>query len=161
MCRGAAPAAPRGAAAVPPLPDRRRCSAPPLRRCPRRRAARLGWRPGLRPHLRAGPSRRPRPRRAAPISNAGAPPFIQCFIGGNSHPTIPYRFKDDRRIGHASADTQRDWGNCSRLYEVRIWMWRNGRGRPRMVSIAKAESIRAERRSENRVRAAETRKHSS
>jgi hypothetical protein len=31
----------------------------------------------------------------------------ECFIGGNSHPTIPYRFMDDRRIGHASADTQR------------------------------------------------------
>jgi hypothetical protein len=32
-------------------------------------------------------------------------PLIPCFIGGNSHPTIPYRFKDDQRIGHGSADT--------------------------------------------------------
>ncbi len=91
-------------------------------------------------------------------------PLIPCFIGGNSHPTIPYRFKDDRRIGHASADTrQRDRGNGSRLYEVNIWMWRYGRGRPRMVSImiAEAERIRAERLSESRTRAAEMRKHCS
>ncbi len=79
----------------------------------------------------------------------GSAPLIPCFIGGNSHPTIPYRFKGDRRIGHASADTQRDRGNSSRLYEVNIWMWRygRGRGRPWMVSImiAEAERIRAER----------------
>jgi hypothetical protein len=37
--------------------------------------------------------------------------LIPCFIGGYSHPTIPYRFKDDQRIGHASADTQPDRGN--------------------------------------------------
>ena len=97
-----------------------------------------------------------------PVTNVlGRAPLIPCFIGGNSHPTIPYRFKDDRRIGHASADTQRDRGNGSRLYEVNIWMWRYGRGRPRMVSIAEAERIRAERVSESRTRAAETRKRRS
>ncbi len=40
-------------------------------------------------------------------------------------------------------------------------MWRYGRGRPRMVSIAKAERIRRERISESRTRAAETRKRCS
>jgi hypothetical protein len=69
--------------------------------------------------------------------------LIPCFIGDNTHPTISYRFKDDRRIGHASADTQRDRGNSSRLYEVNIWMWRYGRGRPQMASIDEAERIRA------------------
>jgi hypothetical protein len=63
------------------------------------------------------------------------------------------------------ADTQQDRGNGSRLYEVNIWMWRYGRGRPRMVSIAEAERIRpiirAERLSESRTRAAETRKRRS
>jgi hypothetical protein len=59
-----------------------------------------------------------------PVANVlGRAPLISCFIGANSHPTIPYRFKDDRRIGHASADTQRDRGNCSRLYEVKICIW--------------------------------------
>jgi hypothetical protein len=94
-----------------------------------------------------------------PVANVLVPPpLIPCFIYGNSHPTIPYRFKDDRRIGHFSADTQRDRDNGSRLYgvyEVNIWMWRYGRGRPRMVSIVEAERIRAERISESRSRAAE------
>ena len=88
-------------------------------------------------------------------------PLIPCYIGGNRYPTIPYRFKDDQRLGDASADTQRDKGNGSRLYEVNIWMWRYGRGRSRMVSIAEAERIRSERVSESRLRAAETRKRRS
>jgi hypothetical protein len=46
-------------------------------------------------------------------------------------------------IGNTSADTQLDRGNGSRLYEVNIWMWRYCRGRPRMMSIAEAERIRA------------------
>ena len=54
----------------------------------------------------------------------GRAPLIPCFLGCNRHPTIPHSFKDDRRLGHASADTQRDRGNGSRLYEVHIWMWR-------------------------------------
>jgi hypothetical protein len=94
-----------------------------------------------------------------PVANLnvlGRIPLIQCFIGGNSHPTIPYRFKDDRHIGHASTNTQRDRGNGSRLYEVEIWMWRS-----RMESIAEEERIRAERLSESRTRAAETRKRHS
>jgi hypothetical protein len=91
----------------------------------------------------------------------GRAPLIPCFIGGNSHPTITHSFKDDARLGSASDDTQRDRGNGSRLYEVNIWMWRYGRGRPRMVSIAEAERIRSERVSESRIRAAETRKRRS
>jgi hypothetical protein len=97
-----------------------------------------------------------------PVTNVlGRAPLIPCFVGGNSHPTIPHSFKDDQRLGSASADTQRDRGNGSRLYEVNIWMWRYGRGRPRMVSIAEAERIRSERVSESRIRAAETRKRRS
>ena len=97
-----------------------------------------------------------------PVTNVlGRAPLIPCFIGGSSHPTIRYRFKDDRRIGDGSANTQRDRGNSSRLYEVNIWMWRYGRGRSRMVSIAEAERIRAEWLSESRTRAAETRKRRS
>ena len=97
-----------------------------------------------------------------PAANVlGRAPLIPCFIGGNRYPTIPHSFKDDRRLGDASADTQRDRGNGSRLYEVNIWMWRYGRGRSRMVSIAEAERIRSERVSESRLRAAETRKRRS
>ena len=97
-----------------------------------------------------------------PVTNVlGRAPRIPCFVGGNSHPIIPHSFKDDQRLESASADMQRDRGNSSRLYEVNIWTRRYGRGRPRMVSIAKAERIRAERLSESRTRAAETRKRRS
>ncbi len=98
-----------------------------------------------------------------PVANVlGRAPLIPCFICCNSHPTIPHSFKNDQRLG-SSADTQRDRGNGSRpgLYEVKIWMWRYGRGRPRMVSIAEAERIGRERISENRTSAAETRKRRS
>jgi hypothetical protein len=66
-----------------------------------------------------------------PVANVmGRAPLSPCFIGGNSHPTMPHRFKDDQRIRHASNDIQLDRGNGSRLYEVNIWMWRYGRGAP-------------------------------
>ena len=43
-----------------------------------------------------------------PVTNVlGRAPLIPCFIGGNSHPTIPHSFKDDQRLGSASADTAR------------------------------------------------------
>ena len=78
-----------------------------------------------------------------PVANVlGRAPLILCFIGSNSHPTIPHSFKDNWGLGSASADTQRDRGNGSRLYEVNIWMWCYGRDHPRMVSIAEAERIR-------------------
>jgi hypothetical protein len=56
--------------------------------------------------------------------------MLALMLKHNSHPTIPYRLKDDQRIGHASTDTQRDRGNGSRLYEVNIWMWLYGRAAP-------------------------------
>ncbi len=94
-----------------------------------------------------------------PMTNVlGQAPLIPFFVGGNIHPTIPHSFKDDQRLGSASADTQRDRGNSSRLYEVNIWTWRYGRRRPRMESMAEAERIRSECVSESRIRAAETRK---
>jgi hypothetical protein len=94
-----------------------------------------------------------------PMANVlGRAPLIPCFIGGNRHPTIPHRFKDDLRLGDASADKQRDRGNGSRISEVNIWVRRYGRGRPRMVLIAEAERIRSEHLRDSRLRAEETRK---
>ena len=95
-----------------------------------------------------------------PVANVlGRAPLIPCFI--SRYPTIPHRFKDDRRLGDASADTQRDRGNGSSLYEVNIWMWRYDRGRSRMVYITEAERIRSKCLSESRLRAAGTRKRGS
>jgi hypothetical protein len=44
-----------------------------------------------------------------PAANVlGRPPLIPCFIDGNAHPTIPFKFKDSRLLGTVSADTQKD-----------------------------------------------------
>jgi hypothetical protein len=48
----------------------------------------------------------------------GRAPLIPCFIDSKTHPTIPFKFKDIRLLGSASADTQKDRWNDSRLYEV-------------------------------------------
>ncbi len=78
-----------------------------------------------------------------PVANVlGGAPVIPCFIVSNTHPTIPYRFKNSRILGSASADTQPDRGNGSRLNEVNLWLWRYGRGQPRTMSINEAEAAR-------------------
>ena len=96
-----------------------------------------------------------------PVANVlGRAPLIPCFIDGNTHPTIPYKFKNSRILGSASADTQPDRGNGSRLYEVNLWLWRYGRGQPRTMFIDEAEAARQDRISEARRRAEETKKRS-
>ena len=83
-----------------------------------------------------------------------------CFIDCNTHPTIPYKFKNSRILGTASADTQPDRWNGSRLYKVNLWLWRYGQGQPRTMSIEEAEAARQDRVSEARKRAEETKKRS-
>jgi hypothetical protein len=96
-----------------------------------------------------------------PVENVlGRVPLIPCYMAGNTHPTIPYCFRG-KNLGGAAADSRKDNGTESKLFEVNIWMWRYGRGRSRMVSIAEAERIRSEHVSESRLRAAETRKRRS
>jgi hypothetical protein len=72
-------------------------------------------------------------------------PLIPCFIDCNTHPTIPYKFKNSRILGNAFADTQPYCWNCSRLYEVNLWLWHYGRGQPRTMSIDEAEAARQDR----------------
>ncbi len=94
-----------------------------------------------------------------PAANVlGRAPLIPCFIDGSSHPTIPYKFKNSRLLGSASADTQQDRGNGSRIYEVNLWLWRYGRGQPRTMSIDEAEAVRQDQLSEARKRSEETKK---
>ena len=83
----------------------------------------------------------------------GRVPLMQCFVGGNSTPTLPHRFGN--RQG-AVADTSEERGNGSRLYELNLWMWRYGRGQPRNVTVAVSEKRRKERTRDARRRAAET-----
>jgi hypothetical protein len=63
----------------------------------------------------------------------GRVPLMPCYIGGNTHPTLPPRFGN--RAG-ATTDSSVGSSNGSRLYELNIWMWRYGRGLPRKVTVA-------------------------
>jgi hypothetical protein len=90
----------------------------------------------------------------------GRAPIIPCFIDGNTHPTILYKFKNSRILGTVSADTQPDRGNGSRLYQVNLWLSRYRQGQPQTMSIEEAEAARQDRVSEARNRAEETKKHS-
>ena len=83
----------------------------------------------------------------------GRVPMMQCFVAGNSTPTLPHRFGD--RDG-AVADTSAGRGNGSRLSELNLWMWRYGRGQPWHVTVAEAEQRRKERTRDARRRAAAT-----
>ncbi len=53
---------------------------------------------------------------------------------------IPYKFKNIRILGTASADTQPDRENGSRLYDVNLWLWRYTRGQPKTMCIDEAEA---------------------
>ena len=79
---------------------------------------------------------------------SGASPLIPCFNDGNTPPFNPYKLKNSRLLGSASADTQPDRGNGSRLYEVNLWLWSYGRGQPRTMSIGEVEAVRQDRASE-------------
>ena len=46
--------------------------------------------------------------------------MMLCFVGGNTQPTIPYRFGNQRGRAGWAADTRSDTGNGSRLYELNL-----------------------------------------
>ena len=82
--------------------------------------------------------------------------MIPCFVGGNTQPTIPYRFRTQRGRAGWAADTRPDAGNGSRVYELNLWMWRYSRGQERKVSILDDMEARARTVREARARACDT-----
>ncbi len=99
----------------------------------------------------------------APFPNNPNPvdEFTSVLLHQKQHPSnIPYKFKDRRLLGTASADTQKDRGNGSRLYEVNLWLWCYGRSQPLAICIEEAEAVRRVQVREARSRAEETKKYS-
>ena len=100
----------------------------------------------------------------APAGNmVGRVPLIPLFLAGNSTPTIPYMFSKRKDSGFpfgcadaAAADGRRG----SNVYEVNLWMWQFGRGKPRLGGLTvKQTAARQETASkERKQRAAETRR---
>jgi hypothetical protein len=100
----------------------------------------------------------------APIDHVlGRVPLMPLFLAGNSTPTIPHslsRFKGSVfRVGcadSAAADGRRG----SNVYEVSPWLWKFGRGKPRLGGLTVDETATRKEtvREQNAKRSAETRR---
>ena len=73
----------------------------------------------------------------------GRVPLMPLFLLGNSTPTIPHQLRQHRRskFPHAEADAADASGKKgSNVYELNQWLWRFGRGKPRLGGLSVAES---------------------
>ena len=93
-----------------------------------------------------------------PVTNVlGRIPLIPCYMDGQKHPTIPYRFRKSN-LGGAIPDSRPCNGTGSRLYEVNIWLWNYGRSLPRAISVAETDKILQKRMVDSRLKGAETKR---
>ena len=89
-----------------------------------------------------------------PISNVlGRVPLMPLFLHGNSTPTIPHEFRHLNRskFQYGCADASGESGRKgSNVYEVNLWMWEFGRGKPRLggLSVTETEERRIAARTE-------------
>ncbi len=84
---------------------------------------------------------------------------------GNSPPTIPHKYSQHKSLADsgfpvgscdtASADGRRD----SNVYEVNLWLWQFGRGKPRLggLSVEETDDRKEAALKERSLRGAETR----
>ena len=102
----------------------------------------------------------------APAENmVGRVPLMPLFLAGNSTPTIPHLYRKSKDTGFpmGCADAAGvDGRRGSNVYEVNPWLWRFGRGKPRLggLSVEKTQERMQAARDERSLRAAETRRRS-
>ena len=76
----------------------------------------------------------------APVENmVGRVPLIPLFLAGNATPTIPHMYSKKKAAGFPSgcADAAAlDGRRGSNIYEVNPWLWRFGRGKPRLGGLS-------------------------
>jgi len=77
----------------------------------------------------------------------GRVPLMPLFLHGNSTPTIPHQLRKLQRskFPYDSADASDKSGRKgSNVYEVNLWLWQFGRGKPRLggLSVGKTEERR-------------------
>ncbi len=65
--------------------------------------------------------------------------LIPCFLGGGEQPTIPHgrRQLKATQFPFGRADSRKDKGDGSKLYEV--WLWEFGRGKQRSRTVTEEE----------------------
>ena len=93
-----------------------------------------------------------------PVTNVlGRIPLILCYMDGQKHPSVPYRFRKSE-LGGAIPDSKPDNGTGGRLYELNIWLWNFGRSWPLPISVAETDKILQKRIIESRLKGAETKR---
>jgi hypothetical protein len=82
----------------------------------------------------------------APAENmVGRVPLIPLFLAGNSTPTIPHMLSKHKAAGFPSgcADAAAlDGRRGSNIYEVNPWLWRFGRGKPRLGGLLIDQTVK-------------------
>lgn len=92
----------------------------------------------------------------------GRVPLVPCFIHGNTTPTIPHEYSSLQRTRFNMGRADSLDGNIhgSSVYEVNLWIWQFGRGRPRIggLSVEKTDEKRKLCRTQAALASADTRK---
>jgi hypothetical protein len=90
----------------------------------------------------------------------GRAPLAPCFMAGNSTPTIPACYAHQKQSAFPFGEADTDGSPGSNVYEVNIWLWQFGRGRPRIggIDVAESERRREERMERRKRQEWETRK---
>ncbi len=73
----------------------------------------------------------------------GRIPLMPCFVDGNTTPTIPHKYSKNKNSCSPAggADAAAEDGRCgSNIYEVNLWMWQFGRGKPRLAGLTIEET---------------------
>ena len=92
----------------------------------------------------------------------GRVPLIPLFLAGNTTPTIPHQYSQHKRSGFpvGSCDSAAEDGRRgSNAYEMNLWLWQFGRGKPRLggLSVEETAERKQAHRDESHKRAVETR----
>ncbi len=86
-----------------------------------------------------------------PVENVlGRVPLIPCYLNGNTHNTIQYKYRDAVPV-EAAADSRQDSGTGSLLFEINIWMWSYRRTFPQEFSVADAVAMLKQQVQESRA----------
>jgi hypothetical protein len=88
-----------------------------------------------------------------PVENVlGRVPLIPCYLNCSTSNTIQHKYRG-AIPAEAAADSRQDSGTGSRLFEIKIWMWRYGRTFPREISVADSVELRKKRLADSRIAA--------
>jgi hypothetical protein len=68
---------------------------------------------------------------------------MHCFLDGNATPTIPHKYSKNKtscfQAGCAAAAAE-NGRRGSNVYEVKMWLWMFGRGKPRLRGLTIEET---------------------